>query len=242
MIAPVQTLVEERVPARMRDGVTLYATVYRPAEGPPVPAILSRRCYGARRLMTANAALDPDKAVAAGYALVVQDVRGIAPSEGEFDPFVTEAQDGYDAHERVAAQDWCDGSVALSGRSYVGATQWLAAAEQPPALTAIAPVVTGSNYFHGWVYQGGAFQLGFNLFWVNLMSRRRRRDSSFTIRVAPLPIAEPPEIDEGEAGQFYKQWLSHSTDDEYWQALSINQKYDRVQVPVLNIGGWYDVF
>src|SRR3954449_12902438 len=242
MIAPVQTLVEERVPARMRDGVTLYATVYRPAEGPPVPAILSRTCYEARRLMTANAAVDPDRAVAAGYALVVQDVRGIAPAEGEFDPFVTEAQDGYNAIEWVAAQEWCDGSVALSGRSYVGATQWLAAAEQPPALTAIAPVVTGSNYFHGWVYQGGAFQLGFNLFWVNLMSRRRRRDSSFTVQVAHLPITEPPQVDEGEAGKFYRQWLSHSTDDEYWQALSINQKYDRIGVPALNVGGWYDVF
>src|SRR3954452_2859349 len=242
MIAPVETLVEERVPALMRDGVTLYATVYRPAEGPPVPAILSRTCYEARRLMTANAALDPDKAVAAGYALVVQDVRGIAPSEGEFDPFVTEAQDGYGAIEWVAAQDWCDGSVALSGRSYVGATQWLAAAEQPPALTAIAPVVTGSNYFHGWVYQGGAFQLGFNLFWVNLMSRRRRRDSYFDMQALHLPIKEPPLIDEAEAGRFYKRWLEHSTDDEYWRSISINQRYGRVTVPALNVGGWYDVF
>src|SRR3954467_7309384 len=238
----MEILEERRVPAQMRDGVTLYATVYRPAEGPPVPAILSRTCYEARRLMTANAAVDPEKAVAAGYAVVIQDVRGIAPSEGEFDPFFAEAQDGYDAIEWVAAQEWCDGSVMLSGRSYVGATQWLAAAEQPPSLKAIAPVVTGSNYFHGWVYQGGAFQLGFNLFWVNLMSRRRRRDSSFTVQVAHLPITEPPLIDEGEAGTFYRQWLSHSTDDEYWQALSINQKDDRIGVPALNVGGWYDVF
>src|SRR3954447_11788488 len=139
MIAPVETLIEERVPARMRDGATLYATVYRPAEGPAVPAILSRTWYEARRLMTANAAVDPEKAVAAGYALVVQDVRGISPSEGEFDPFISEALDGYDAIEWVAAQAWCDGSVMLSGRSYVGATQWLAAAEQPPSLKAIPP-------------------------------------------------------------------------------------------------------
>src|SRR3954463_4398818 len=103
MIAPVETLIEERVPARMRDGATLYATVYRPAEGPAVPAILSRTCYEARRLMTANAAVDPEKAVAAGYAVVIQDVRGIPPSEGEFDPFVREPVDGYDSIECVAA-------------------------------------------------------------------------------------------------------------------------------------------
>src|SRR3954469_24370064 len=107
----METLIEERVPARMRDGVTLYATVYRPAEGPPVPAILSRTCYEARRLMTANAAVDPAKAVAAGYPLVVQDVRGIPPSEGQFDPFVHEAADGYDAIAWVAEQEWCNGEV-----------------------------------------------------------------------------------------------------------------------------------
>jgi putative CocE/NonD family hydrolase len=238
MIAPV----EERLEVPMRDGIVLNAVVHRPESGEPVPAILSRTCYESRRAVTAFAAVDPEKAVAAGYALVIQDVRGIPPSQGEFEPFVTEAEDGYDSIEWVAAQDWCDGSVVMSGRSYVGATQWLAATRQPPSLRAIAPVITGSNYFHGWVYQGGAFQLGFNLFWVNLMSRRRRRDSSFTIQVAHLPITEPPQIDEGEAGRFYREWLSHSTDDEYWQALSINQKYDRIDVPALNVGGWYDVF
>src|SRR3954469_11754277 len=233
---------EERVQVPMRDGVTLNAVVYRADGDEPAPAIISRTCYESRRAMTASAAVDPDKAVAAGYALIVQDVRGIPPSGGEFDPFVTEAADGYDSIEWVAGQPWCSGEVVMSGRSYVGATQWLAAGEQPPHLKAIAPVVTGSNYFHGWVYQGGAFQLGFNLFWVNLMSRRRRRDSSFTVQVAHLPITEPPQIDEGEDGLFYKRWLSHSTDDEYWRGLSINQRYEKVDVPALNIGGWYDVF
>src|SRR3954462_14838448 len=111
----MESLIEERVPARMRDGVTLYATVYRPADGPPVPAILSRTCYESRRLMTANAAVDPERAVSAGYALVVQDVRGIEPSEGAFEPFVNEAADGYDAIEWLAAQEWCNGDVFLSG-------------------------------------------------------------------------------------------------------------------------------
>jgi putative CocE/NonD family hydrolase len=238
----VEILEERRVGARMRDGVTLYATVYRPSDGSPVPAILSRTCYQAHRGVTANAAVDPEKAVPAGYALVVQDVRGTGRSEGEFDPFVSEAADGFDSIAWVAEQEWCDGSVFLSGRSYVGATQWLAAAQQPPALRAIAPVITGSNYFHGWVYQGGAFQLGFNLFWINLMNGLKRQESSFTIQALHLPISEPPLIDEGEAGRFYKRWLEHSTDDDYWRGLSINRRYEQVTVPALNVGGWYDVF
>src|SRR5215207_2235922 len=147
----MEILEERRVAAQMRDGVTLYATVYRPAEGPPVPAILSRTCYQAHRGVTANAAVDPEKSIPAGFALIVQDGRGTGRSEGEFDPFVTEADDGYDTIQWAAEQEWCNGEVVLSGRSYVGATQWLAAATQPPALRAIAPVITGSDYFHGWV-------------------------------------------------------------------------------------------
>src|SRR4051812_47814682 len=131
----------------MRDGVTLYATVYRPAEGPPVPAILSRTCYQAHRGVTANAAVDPEQAVPAGYALVVQDVRGTGRSDGEFDPFVNEAADGYDSVEWLAAQEWCNGDVMLSGRSYVGATQWLAGGGGPPAPEGGAPGPTRPHLF-----------------------------------------------------------------------------------------------
>jgi len=168
-------------------------------------------------------------------------VRGVHDSAGAFDPFVNEAADGHDTIAWVAAQPWCTGAVGMAGRSYVGATQWLAAAEQPPALRAIAPVVTGSDYFHGWVYQGGAFQLGFNLFWVHMMGGRKRKDS-LTLQFEHLPLKEPPLIDESEAGKFYLEWLRHSTDDEYWKGLSINRRYDRIDVPALNVGGWYDVF
>jgi len=103
MIAPVESLhVDRGVPVRMRDGVTLIADVYRPLDEQPVPAILSRTCYDRRFPLTPAAAVDPERAVAAGFALVVQDVRGVHDSEGAFDPFVTEAEDGYDTIEWVA--------------------------------------------------------------------------------------------------------------------------------------------
>src|SRR5439155_26690737 len=80
-------------------------------------------------------------------------------------PFVDEGRDGFDAIAWCAAQPWSDGRVGMIGGSYVGATQWLAAGAAPPALRAIAPYVTASDYYEGWVYQGGAFQLGFSLRW-----------------------------------------------------------------------------
>ena len=72
-------------------------------------------------------------AVARGYAVVVQDVRGRYGSDGEFVPYRHEGKDGYDTIEWAAAQPWSDGQVGTFGLSYPGAVQWLAAVESPPA-------------------------------------------------------------------------------------------------------------
>src|SRR5436190_20192251 len=106
-------------------------------------------------------------------AMVCQDVRGMYGSDGDFYPFRTEGPDGYDTVEWAAAQPWSNGAVGMAGRSYSGAAQWMAAAAQPPHLRALFPVVIGSDFFDGWIYQGGAFQLGFNLFWALLMEAPR---------------------------------------------------------------------
>jgi putative CocE/NonD family hydrolase len=225
----------------MRDGVVLRADVYRPDGGEPVPAVLSRTPYDRSLAMTPPAALDPERAVEAGFALVCQDIRGRHGSEGRFYPFRSEPHDGYDSVEWVAAQPWCDGSVGMAGRSYAAAAQWLAAAARPPGLRAIAPVVIGSDYYNGWVYQGGAFQLGFNLFWVSLMARGKPKPS-LERQFRHLPLDEAPLLDQTEAGRFYRDWLAHPTDDEYWRPLKIRRHYPQVEVPALNVGGWYDLF
>ena len=98
--------------------------------------------------------------------MVVQDTRGRYASEGEFNPFFDEAADGADAVAWAAGQPWSTGQVGMTGGSYFGATQWLAASQAPPALKAIAPFVTTDQYYESWAYQGGAFQLGFNLHWA----------------------------------------------------------------------------
>jgi putative CocE/NonD family hydrolase len=224
----------------MRDGVALRADVYRPQTEEPVPAVVHRTCYDRSFSLTPPAALDPEFATDAGLAVVCQDVRGQFGSDGEFYPFVTEPQDGADTVSWVAQQEWCTGQVAMAGRSYSGATQWLAAGEQPEGLVAISPVVTGSSYYDGWVYQGGAFQLGFNLFWAQMMTAPRMK-TSLGEQFRHLPITEPPLLAGNESARFYYDWLAHPTDDGWWSQSAINRVYDRVTVPALNVGGWYDV-
>ena len=69
-----------------------------------------------------------------GHAVYVQDVRGRFESEGKWDPFRNEANDGYDTIEWVAKQPWSNGQVGLEGGSYLGHVQWRAATQSPPSL------------------------------------------------------------------------------------------------------------
>ena len=234
-------IVERNAAVPMRDGVLLRTDVYRPDAQRRVPAVLGRTPYDRTFGPTPPSIIDPERAVEAGVALVCMDVRGQHGSDGEFHPFRAERADGYDSVEWVAGQGWCNGAVAMAGRSYAAATQWLAAAAQPPHLRAIAPVVVGSNYFDGWVYQGGAFQLGFNLFWVQIMAGRGKR-TRLEEQYAHLPLKTAPLVADSPSGRFYREWLEHTVLDDYWRTLSIDASYGDVRVPAFNVGGWYDIF
>ena len=111
------------------------------------------------------------KAVAHGFMVVAQDVRGRYNSEGEWYPFKHETDDGYDAVEWAAALPQSNGKVGMFSGSYVGATQMLAAIGHPPHLAGICPIVTASNYHENWTYQGGAFEQWFNESWTSSLAQ-----------------------------------------------------------------------
>ena len=122
--------VDDSVMVKMRDGVHLAATVYRPADADRLPTLVTRTPYDRR-----NDTTEARKLAARGYVVVVQDTRGRFGSEGEFYPFRDEGTDGYDTVEWAAALPFSDGRVGMYGASYVGATQLLAAMEKPEPIT-----------------------------------------------------------------------------------------------------------
>ncbi len=156
---PTDIVLEKDVAVTLRDGVTIYVDVLRPAGTGKVPVIIAWSPYGKSEGTAPGVAgifglvgLDsgvlsglekcegPDPAYwcAHGYAICNPDARGIAESGG--DSFLWDRQEGRDCHDLIewlAAQDWCTGKVAMSGTSYLAASQWFTAAEQPPHLTAI---------------------------------------------------------------------------------------------------------
>jgi uncharacterized protein len=247
-------LIDKNVMVPMRDGVRLATDVYRLDGAPPTPVLVTRTPYDKEHAVIGSTTFDILRAVQAGYAVVIQDVRGRYASEGEFDPMIHETLDGVDTFAWAAAQPWSNGVVGTFGGSYLGATQWLPAREQPPTLRAMAPSVTFSDMYEGSAYQGGAKVLH-DLRWVvadivpGEIRRRVARGEQppsggasldLDAVLAELPLASHPLIQ--DAAAFYRERLAHPTADAYWRPMSPNAGYEQITAPALNIGGWYDIF
>lgn len=179
-------LVDHDVAIKMRDGITLYADVYRPPEpSAPVPTILCWSPFGKKFNGVMSLALmtpwnlgiksgtlsglekfeapDPADWVPRGYAIVNIDIRGTGDSEGTMVVLGSqEAEDGYDTIEALAEMPWCNGKVGLAGNSHLAIAQWFIAALQPPHLTAIAPWegcgdLYREQFARGGIYSGDLF-------------------------------------------------------------------------------------
>ena len=118
----------------MRDGYELLTRVWLPEGDGPFHTILERG-------YEAGWPTHPERFTAAGYAYVGQQSRGTL--EGGM--FRMDHVDGYDCLDWIVEQDWCNGRVAMYGRSFMGATQWLLAPEQHPNLVAIVPQVVNPD-------------------------------------------------------------------------------------------------
>ncbi|MDQ2682957.1 MAG: CocE/NonD family hydrolase, partial [Chloroflexota bacterium] len=235
-----------RIP--MRDGVVLAADLYLPQGNGPFATLLCRTPYNRD-----TAALFAIRAAREGFAVVVQDVRGRWGSDGEWVPFVNEQRDGYDTCAWICEQAWSAGAIGTFGGSYVGLTQWQAALAGAPGLRAMAPAITGSNYHHGWTYQGGAFELGFNLSWTLGLAQNNAerlggadldavidRYDAIDLAFGRMPLAGDPLLN--RAAPWYDEWLRHPDYDSFWTDLSIEGRYHELDVACFHTGGWLDIF
>jgi putative CocE/NonD family hydrolase len=246
--------VERGVSVRMRDGVVLFADIYRPSIPGRFPVLLERTPYDKDKDNEIDLGHD---AAERGYVVIVQDVRGRYSSGGEWYPFRHESEDGYDTVEWAAALPYSDGRVGMFGSSYVGATQMLAAIANPPHLAGICPMFTPSNYHDGWIYQGGAFEQWFNQTWTSILARdtvdRYLKSVTNAMQDArTLPLTNYQLFNLGSAlepgrltaqfAPYYLDWLSHPDFDDYWRPWSIEDHYPEIRVPALTVAAWYDIF
>jgi putative CocE/NonD family hydrolase len=172
--------------------------------------------------------------------------------------------DGFDTIQWAAQLPYSDGNVGMYGASYFGFTQWAAAVQQPPALKAMALVVTWNDPLNGVVSRGGAMELGNSSAWslqtmsMNIISRRYASDQQALQRAMyalvqdidalgtrgywELPLKDFGPLKRHNISEDFFEDIEKPMDRQLVDYLTILGKHEQVKVPTLNIGGWYDIF
>jgi putative CocE/NonD family hydrolase len=261
-------IVARNVAAPMRDGVRLMTDVCFPAiDGSAAagrfPVILERTPYG-----TGRVPLWAEYFVSRGYVVIGQNVRGRHGSGGRWRGHLDDPNDGFDTLAWIARQPWSNGRVGTVGFSYSGGTQHALALSNPPALHAMVPVDSMTNYGRFGVRHRGAFELRF-LNWILALGNSPSGDTlpqfpaffpgddpetrlelselrklipeyvrSLPLRRGVTPLRLAPE---------YEDWLieamSHGDNDRYWKdsgAGVLDHIERHKDVPAWHVTGWYD--
>jgi uncharacterized protein len=229
----------------LRDGVKLQATLYRPLEQKsPLPCVLSMTPYIAQNYHDRGMYFAAHDIVFASA-----DVRGRGNSEGEFRPFIQEAQDGHDAVEWLAKQPYCNGKVSMWGGSYGGYDQWATVREKPAHLASIVPVAA--------VQPGLDFPMLNNIFypydmrWLTYTSGRATQDKLFgdekmwTTLFRDMHEQHAPfntlDTRLGNPSPIFQEWIAQPMQGPYWDAMNVSpQQFAALDLPILTITGHYD--
>jgi len=208
-------IAQTRHDVAMRDGTKLATDVYLPEGEGKWPAILMRTPYGRGGGKGVGMA-----AAKKGYALVAQDIRGRGDSKGHHAIIFSHGgwaknRDGYDTVEWIAKQPWCDGNVVTRGGSALGITQNMMAPSRPPHLRAQHVQVAFSDMYSQGAYQGGVWRKALLEGWLK------------GTKMVDVNL---------------ETFVAHPNYDAFWEDLHPGAQADKVNVPVLFYGGWYDIF
>ena len=259
-------IVEKNVPAPMRDGTALYADIVRPDAPGRFPVLVNRGPYG-KESTSNDESRSPRYFARHGYVVVNQDCRARFESEGDnYYPLINEAQDGYDTVEWAASLPWSNGKVGSIGQSYLGATQYLLAQNNPlpPHLRAMAPVSASASFHDSWVYHtGGALEWGWMAPYAIYKGRNTlaRKNLSHLLPVMDSYVepgnnfALPLTADEyahlplrdwidrlKDAAPYMADYLNNPDDSPYWKSINLLDNMAGINVPMLHISSWYDIF
>lgn len=254
--------IDRDVPTEMRDGTALRADVYRPGDSGKYPVILTRTPYD-KVTKKNNVFMSAIDTVYAGYVRVIQDIRGRFASDGEYrlgEHIAPQGlNDAYDTVEWAASQPWSDGNVGMIGTSYEGSVQWPTAISNPPHLKAIAPDVAPCGLVYEQALMGGPPYLAFLANWtlhvgqdmadklekegkdvsgMRRMTARAFEDSTEMLNF--LPLKDNPYFDFPGLRETWNGLVLNFNPEKdlgeykFWP-------YKMVNVPVLNVCGWFDI-
>ncbi len=231
----------------MRDGIKLATDLYFPDEvDKSLPVILMRTPYNKGMLKDYGIYFSRQ-----GYIFAIQDVRGRFKSQGEWEPFINEGEDGYDTIEWLAAQDWSTGKIGMYGGSYSGSAQFAAAILKPPHLVTLIPNITSAMPFDNMPYEGGVLVMGGDIRWVDIVENSKTVEDiqkkaqevltkDWYSLLSDLPVIDLDKKILGKELPYWRQWIKHNTDDSYWEKVHFLEKLQDLDIPVFLQSGWYD--
>ena len=234
----------------MPDGAVLLADRWAPRAWDTsitLPTALYRSPYGRRGMF----GLMLGRVMAErGFQVLIQSTRGTFGSGGVFDAMRQEREDGLATLDWVIAQPWFDESIVLMGPSYLGYVQWAVADSLPPQVKAMVPHVTESALTLEFLrkdglsletpFSWGVQTAGQERRWAllrQLVSGRRTARALYA-----LPLAQADVAATGHRIDYVQDVLAHDADSPRWSGFDHSHRVANVTVPVLSVGGWYDVF
>lgn len=259
---------EYRIP--MRDGITLFTSVYTPKDTTKnYPILMIRTPYTAAPYGEENFpnSLGPnDSFPKAGYIFVFQDVRGKFMSEGEYDNMrayipgkkgnqFDETSDTYDTIDWLVKNlKFNNGKVGIWGISYPGFYAAMSLIDSHPALKAVSPQAPIADWFIGDdMHHNGALTLtmSFNFFKGFDQPRDGLTTTWKSIPPYPSPDMYNFFLDLGPLPNiqtkffnnklpFWNAITRHGTYDQFWQSRNNLPHFKNVKPASLIVGGWYD--
>ena len=247
----------------MRDGVKLHVVILRPAgsetSGEALPFLMQRTPYGTSWVSSGAVSGSKPELAASGYIFVFGDIRGRYESEGKFvmNRAIVAHTTKNDVDETTDTRDTIDwllksvpnnnGKVGVLGVSYPGFLAMSAGIEAHPAVKAISPqapmtnVWMGDDFFHN-----GAFRETYGFDYVQQLeaqktdARVQSKEDTFNFFLRNVNFAGAADAAKMENLPTAKIFLTQPAYTKFWQDMAVEKRLTKVEVPTLEVGGWWD--
>jgi uncharacterized protein len=247
----------------MRDGVKLHVVVLRPAGsasvGEPLPFLMERTPYGTDSSNSKSVNISKPELAASGYIFVFCDIRGRYQSEGQFvmnRPIVahTTKKDVDETTDTRDTIDWLlknvpnnSGKVGVFGVSYPGFLAMMAGIDAHAAVKAISPqapmtdIWLGDDFFHN-----GAFRETYGFDYVQQLEgqktdvRVQSKEDMYDFFLRNVNFAGAAQAAKMENLPTAKVFLTQPAYTKFWQDMAVENHLTKVEVPTLEVGGWWD--
>lgn len=260
-VSPAYSRQEAMLPAR--DGAKLHIVILRPQGSEKgdvkLPFLMERTPYGIDHVSSESVGRSKPELAASGYIFVFADIRGRYGSEGQFvmNRAVVAHRSKKDVDETTDTRDTIDwllknvannsGKVGVYGVSYPGFLAAMAGVDAHPAVKAISPqapmtnVWLGDDFFHN-----GAFRETYGFDYVQQLEaqktdvRVQSKEDTFDFFLRNINFEGAAKAVGISALPTAVRFLNEPTYTKFWQEMSVERRQTKVEVPTLEVGGFWD--